>query len=116
MEDFDGNLYGLSSIPVITIAKFLELLLELGHGFLFLGTGGDGLETNAKTSGINAEALGTKLFIDSYKSHRGAEGSDSGVLRVFLKILSHPVGQNSDWDSILIFVLELGSGVPQVCY
>ena len=103
LEDGESYLDGLSVVPLAII--LFELLFKMAHCFLLLRACRNSSKPDRLARWIDSENLRTKFFIASYKSHVNAEGSDSGVLRILLEVLSQSL--SDDVDGSFIKELEL---------
>ena len=102
LQNCDGCLKCLLAIPIAII--LLELLFELTHCFLFFAASRDGLEANTLTRWINSEALWSELLVAAHNCSHCAKWSDTGILCIFLEVLTHSCCE--DLDRYFVLVLE----------
>lgn len=87
LEHLDSALDSFFLAPLATFfTSFLEVFLELGHGFLVFVTCGHGSEADVLAGGVHTVALGTKLQIAANQGDNDAEGTHAGVLTELLQV------------------------------
>ena len=73
------------------------------------------LESYALPRWIDSKALRSKLFIASYQSNIHTKWSHSGILRLFLQVVSCSLGKHMNRNLVLIFELVFSCLRSHVC-
>ena len=114
LKDSDGNLNGLSGIPVTSV--FLKLFLELTHGLLLFSSSWNSGEPNDLSWRVDSVACWTFLLIAANKGDIDTEWSDSSVLRIFVEVLANSLSNHVDRRAVRELHFEFSGLLSQQSY